>query len=137
MLGNFQQSHIRIEVDAKQQDIGDCLLKTASLRQWMFPQTLSANLPPILETGLSFTSKLGFVEVEHQVETAEENCLRLLLSKGIDGYHEWYWGDGWIQSRLEGISLLPLNLGQSLSLFRLRQYLVANKTKQTQNSENS
>jgi hypothetical protein len=45
------------------------------------------------------------------------------LSQGIDGYHEWYWGDGWLQSRLEGISLLPLNLGQTLSLLKLRLFL--------------
>ena len=89
----------------------------------MWPQSLSNELPERLETGLTFTSKLGLIEVEHQVETADNNCLRLLLSKGIDGYHEWYWGDGWIQSRLEGISLLPLNLGQTFSLLRLRQHL--------------
>jgi len=47
----------------------------------------------------------------------------LALSQGIDGYHEWYWGDGWLQSRLEGISLLPLNLGQTLSLLKLRLFL--------------
>ncbi|MGB5971491.1 MAG: hypothetical protein WBG70_24515, partial [Spirulinaceae cyanobacterium] len=58
-----------------------------------------------------------------QVEIASPNCLRLLLSKGIDGYHEWYWGEGWVQSRLEGISYLPLNLGQTLSLVKLRQFL--------------
>lgn len=57
------------------------------------------------------------------MEVASDNCLRLLLSEGIDGYHEWYWGDGWVQSRLEGISLLPLSLGQTFSLLRLRQFL--------------
>jgi hypothetical protein len=123
MLGNFQQSQVRIEVDANRQTIADSLLKTTQLRQWMWPQSLSSNLPDTLNTGLTFISKLGLVEVEHQVETADDNCLRLLLSKGIDGYHEWYWGDGWIQSRLEGISLLPLNLGQTFSLLRLRQHL--------------
>lgn len=123
MLGNFQQSQIRIEVEADRQSIGDCLLKTAKLRQWTWPQSLSSDLPDTLKTGLTFTSKLGLIEVEHKVETADDNCLRLLLSKGIDGYHEWYWGEGWIQSSLEGVSLLPLNLGQTLSLLRLRQYL--------------
>jgi hypothetical protein len=54
---------------------------------------------------------------------ANDQCLRLLLSQGIDGYHEWYWGDGWLQSRLEGISFLPLNLGQTLSLLKLRLFL--------------
>ena len=134
MFGNFQQSQIRIEVAADGQTIGDCLLKTAKLRQWLWPQSLSNNLPDTLTPSLTFTSKLGIVEVEHLVETAEDNCLRLLLSKGIDGYHEWYWGDGWIQSSLEGISLLPLNLGQTLSLLRLRQYLDRTTNKQTDSS---
>lgn len=131
MLGNFQQSQLRIEINADRQTIADSLLKTAQLRQWMWPQSLSSNLPDTLNAGLTFNSKLGLVEVEHQVETADDNCLRLLLSKGIDGYHEWYWGDGWIQSRLEGISLLPLNLGQTLSLLRLRQHLESVSTHQS------
>lgn len=131
MLGNFQQSQLRIEVEADRQTIGDCLLKTTKLRQWMWPQSLSSNLPDTLAVGVAFTSKLGLIEVEHTVETADDNCLRLLLSKGIDGYHEWYWGDGWIQSSIEGISLLPLNLGQTVSLLRLRQYLDSIKSKQT------
>ncbi|MEG5215625.1 hypothetical protein QUB48_07680 [Microcoleus sp. ARI1-A5] len=38
-------------------------------------------------------------------------------------FHQWYWGDGWVQSRLEGVSLLPLNLGQTASLLRLREFL--------------
>ncbi|MEG4629803.1 hypothetical protein QUB56_09295 [Microcoleus sp. AR_TQ3_B6] len=54
---------------------------------------------------------------------AEHNCLRLLLSQGIDGFHEWYGGDGWLQSRLEGVSLLALSLGQTASLLRLREFL--------------
>jgi hypothetical protein len=56
-------------------------------------------------------------------DIAEHNCLRLLLSLGIDGFHDWYWGDGWVQSRLEGVSLLALNLEQTASLLRLREFL--------------
>ena len=123
MLGSFQQSKLRIEVKADQKAIGDCLLNTDQLRQWMWPQNLPVNLPDRLEAGITFSSKLGMLEIEHEVETADDHCLRLLLSKGIDGYHEWYWGDNWIQSSLEGISLLPLNLGQTLSLLRLQQHL--------------
>jgi len=84
---------------------------------------LSPNLPDNLEEGLTFTSWLGLIPIQHQVLLANDQCLRLLLSQGIDGYHEWYWGDGWLQSRLEGISLLPLNLGQTLSLLKLRLFL--------------
>ena len=125
MLGNFQQSQLRIEVEADRQTISDCLLNTTQLRQWMWPQNLSSDLPDTLTTGTTFISKLGLIEGAHEVETANDNCLRLLRSKGIDGYHEWYWGEGWVQSRLEGISLLPLNLGQTLSLLRLRQQLAS------------
>ena len=126
MLGNFQQSHLRIEVDASEEKIRDSLLQTKRLKTWMWPQNFSPDLPEKLSLGLTFTSYLGLVEIEHQVKILEDNSLCLLLAKGIDGYHEWYWGDGWLQSRLEGISALPLNLGQTLSLFRLRQYLASN-----------
>ncbi|MDJ0649787.1 MAG: hypothetical protein QNJ60_13920 [Xenococcaceae cyanobacterium MO_188.B19] len=129
MLGNFQQSNLRIEVEAKEKNICDSLLQTDKLKTWIFPQTLSSELPETLKLGVKFTSKLGFVEIDHQVELLENNCLRFLLSKGIDGYHEWCWGDGWIQSRLEGISLLPLNLAQTFSLLKLRQYLISQETK--------
>lgn len=40
-------------------------------------------------------------------------------------------GEGWVQSRLEGISILPLNLGQTLNLIRLRDFLVNKNQPQT------
>lgn len=125
MLGNFQQSNLRIEVNASEQAIRNSLLESDRLKQWMWPQNFAC-LSGKLNVGDSFISSLGLIEIEHQVELVDDNGLRLLLSKGIDGFHEWYWGDGWLQSRLEGISLLPLNLGQTFSLFRLRQYLSSN-----------
>ncbi len=127
MLGNFQQSHIRIEVEAKEQTIRDSLLQTDNLSKWMSLSSFSADLPEKLTEGVTFTSSWGLVEIDHEVQIANDNCLRLLLSKSIDGYHEWYWGDGWVQSRLEGISLLPLNLGQTLNLMRLRQFLTSQR----------
>jgi hypothetical protein len=123
MLGNFQQSHLRIEIEADQKSIRDSLLQVDKLKQWMWPQNFSGDLSDQLQEGLTFTSFFGPIAIEHQVQIANDSCLRFLLSKSIDGYHEWYWGDGWIQSRLEGISALPLNLGQTLSLLRLRQFL--------------
>ena len=123
MLGEFQQSHLRIELEAPKNVIGDSLLYPDRMRQWLFPQRFPSELPKKLHSGLTFTSWIGMVEIQHQVQEASDDCLLLLLSKGIDGYHEWYWGDGWVQSRLEGISLLPLNLGQTLSLLRLRQFV--------------
>ncbi len=122
MLGNFQESTLRIEVNASEEKIRESLIESDRLKQWMWPQSF-ASLSGKLSPGNTFVSSLGLVEIEHQVEKVEDNSLRLLLSKGIDGYHEWHWGDGWLQSRLEGVSILPLNLGQTFSLFRLRQYL--------------
>lgn len=124
MLGNFQHSNLRIEVNASEEEIRDSLLESDRLKKWMWPQNF-ASLSGTLTPGDTFVSSLALVEIEHRVERVEDNCLCLLLSKGIDGFHQWHWGDGWLQSRLEGISALPLNLGQTISLFQLRQYLSA------------
>ncbi len=125
MFGSFQQSQLRIELEASQTAIHDSLLCPAQMQKWLWPQRLAAGMPEKLQSGMNFISWLGPVEIQHQVQIATPICLRLLLSGGIDGFHEWYWGEGWVQSRLEGISLLPLNLGQTLSLLRLRQFLAS------------
>lgn len=123
MLGTFQHSSLRIEVNAKEADIRDSLLRPSQLQKWLWPQRFNPGLPERFQPGLTFTSSLGPVKIEHYVDVSQPNCLRLLLSHGIDGFHEWYWGEGWVQSRLEGISILPLNLGQTLSLIQLRDFL--------------
>jgi hypothetical protein len=123
MFGTFQQSSLRIEVTASGQTLRQILTQPAKLQQWMAPIRLSPGLPEQLREGLTFTSWTGPIAVQHSVELLESNRLRLLLSQGIDGFHEWHWGEGWVQSRLEGISLLPLNLGQTLSLLQLKQFL--------------
>lgn len=125
MLGTFQQSHLRIEVEAPASIIRESLLYPNQLQQWMLPQRFSPGLPEQFYSGFVFTTWTGPIAVEHTVEVANDNCLRLILSQGIDGYHEWYWGDGWVQSRIEGVSILPINLGQSLTLMRLREFLAA------------
>jgi hypothetical protein len=125
MLGTFQQSAIRIEVEAPASVIRDSLVCLSHLRRWLLPQQFASGLPEELHQGLIFNSSIGLIVIQHQVEVAEFNCLRLLLSQGIDGYHEWYWGEGWVQSRLEGISVLPLNLSQTFSLLRLREFLAS------------
>ncbi len=127
MFGSFQQSQLRIEVDASAEAIGQSLLEPDQIQKWLAPQQLSSGLPPKLHQDLKFTSSLGPITIQHQVEVANDHCLRMILSEGIDGFHEWYWGDGWVQSRLEGVSVLPLNLGQTLSLWRLRAFLTAAK----------
>lgn len=127
MLGTFQHSSLRIEVNASEQQIRDSLLRPAQFRQWLAPQTFSAGLPDALQPGTVFTSWLGPVSIRHQVDNVDANGVRLIMSQGIDGFHEWHWGEGWVQSSLEGVSLLPLNLGQTLSLLRLRQFLAKAK----------
>jgi hypothetical protein len=133
MLGSFQTSQLRIELSASEVELRRSLTYPQEFRQWMWPQDFSADLPEQLYPGVSFVSSFGgcgfglsgfgLVRVKHWVDVAEPHCLRLILSQGIDGFHEWYWGEGWVQSRLEGVSLLPLNLLQTFGLLRLRQYL--------------
>ncbi|PSB27886.1 hypothetical protein [Stenomitos frigidus] len=123
MLGIFQQSSLRIEVAASEQVLRQSLTNSAKLQEWLAPVRLDRGLSEQLQPGLTFTSWVGPIAIQQYVDQVESNNLRLLLSKGIDGFHEWYWGDGWVQSRLEGISLLPLNLAQTGSLLRLRQFL--------------
>ncbi len=120
MFGTFQQSQIRIEVSAPAKTIKKSLLYPEKMVKWLWYQRFTSELPQKLYTGLKFTSYTGIIPVDHEVELVNDHSLRLILSKGIDGYHEWYWGDHWLQSRLEGISILPLNLGNSFALLSLK-----------------
>ncbi len=122
MFGSFQQSQIRIEISASAADLADALLYTDRLKQWLWPQSFS-DAPEKLVAGTRFTSQFGPISLKHYVDLSVDNRLRVLLAESIDGYHEWYWGDGWVQSRLEGVSLLPLKLVQSTSLMRLRDFV--------------
>lgn len=123
MLGTFQQSSLRIELDATAAQIRDSLTRPEQFRRWLWPQRFSEGLPDTLTAGLVFTNYLGPLEIRHEVQSVSNTSLHLLMAGAIDGFHQWYWGDGWVQSRLEGISVLPLNLGQSLNLMRLRLFL--------------
>ncbi|HLO85670.1 MAG TPA: hypothetical protein VK203_11790 [Nostocaceae cyanobacterium] len=127
MLGTFQKSQIRIELAASADAIHDSLLHPEKLEKWLLGQRFATGMPEKLEPGFNFTTWTGPIQIHHQVAVVNNNCIRLLLSGGIDGFHEWYWGEGWIQSRLEGVSILPLNLGQTLSLLSLRQFLATQK----------
>lgn len=120
MLGNFQRSELRIEVSATASTIRDRLLSPTALKKWLFPQQVTFPSQDLLTVGTKFQTNFGALMVESQVDRVNSQSLRLILSKGVDGYHEWYWGEGWVQSRLEGISLLPLNLYQTATLLRLR-----------------
>ena len=126
MLGKFQKSELRIEVKATESKIHDSLLNLEQLKQWFMPLQLKENLEKELKSGDTFSCYLGLVEIKNKVEIVNSNCFRLILSGGIDGYQEWCWGNGWIQSRLEGVSLLPLNLAQTFNLLRLKNWLTKN-----------
>ena len=123
MFGTFQHSHLRIEVNASEELIRDNLLQSVNFKQWLWPQTVSDGLPAQLDTDTTFKTWLGPVVIEHTVDEVSPNHLRLILSQGIDGFHEWYWGNGWLQSSLEGVSVLPLNAGHTLTLFRFKTFL--------------
>ncbi|WP_310484027.1 hypothetical protein [Chamaesiphon sp. VAR_48_metabat_403] len=123
MLGNFQRSELRIEVPATSSTIRDRLLSPSALKKWLFPQQVNFVSEDFLTVGTKFDTSFGILKVSSQVDRVNTQCLRLLLSNGVDGYHEWHWGDGWVQSRLEGVSLLPLNLYQTATLLRLRAAL--------------
>jgi hypothetical protein len=123
MFGNFQRSELRIEVPATASKIRDRLLSPPALTKWLFPQRMSFASQDLLILGTEFQTNLGAIVVKCHVDRVNSQSLRILLSQGVDGYHEWYWGEGWVQSRLEGISLIPLNLYQTATLLRLQQSL--------------
>ncbi|MEM6453120.1 MAG: hypothetical protein AAF703_22735 [Cyanobacteria bacterium P01_D01_bin.105] len=134
MWGTYQHSNLRIEMKASSDEIRRSLIQPSALSQWLSPQSIelgnSSVTPNVtqsrnLAVGQSFDSVLGPLRIHHTVDMLSEDGICFLLSEGIDGFHEWQWGDGWIQSRLEGVSLLPLNLGQTASILRLRHYLQA------------
>lgn len=127
MLGQFQQSRLRIEVKASAAMLTEALTQTAQFQQWLWPQTFSANLPQRLVTGSEFTSWLGPIKTQHHVDYAEPGRLRLILNGSVDGFQAWSWGEGWVQSQLEGISLLPLNMGQTATLLRLQLFLTGQR----------
>ena len=128
MFGTYQQSNLRIELSASAEQIRQSLIQPMLLKKWLWPQQI--NLPDVADSellvGQTFESGLGPDTTVHKVDVLSSEGVRFLLSGSIDGFHEWQWGEGWVQSRLEGISLLPLNIGQTASLFRLKQYLQAN-----------
>lgn len=124
MFGRFQQTHLRIEVEASESTIRRCLMRPDQVQQWLLPFRASEDLPDEWQIGSIFTSWVGPIPIDHQVTAINPNTLELLLSQGIDGYHHWHWGDGWLQSCVEGISLLPLNLGQTASLLSLKRHLI-------------
>ena len=123
MFGTFQQSSLRIEVEASEETLAKSLTQLKELQNWLWFERFSVGISEPLLPGAKLTGRIGLVTIQHEVELAEPNRIRFLLSQGIDGFHEWAWGNGWVQSRIEGISLLPISLGQTATLLSLKQYL--------------
>lgn len=123
MLGSYQSSHLRIEVNATQSKITESLTHPNQFRQWMWPQQFPADLPTALTADTVFTSWLGVIPIRHEIIEASATALCFRMSQGVEGFHHWHWGEGWVQSCIEGYSLLPLGVGQSASLLRLRYFL--------------
>lgn len=124
MFGIYQQSTLRIEIDATIAQLRQSLTQPEQLRQWLWPQQFSDSFKAPLHTGQSFSSYVGPIRIDHTIEEYSDSAIRFLLHRGVDGFHEWYWGDGWVQSRLEGVSTLPLNIAQTTSLLRLQLFLM-------------
>ncbi|NJL97452.1 MAG: hypothetical protein HC924_00765 [Synechococcaceae cyanobacterium SM2_3_2] len=122
MLGSFQQSTLRLEMDASAATLERCLKETALLRQWLWPQQLQEGIPEQLQTGIEFESWIGPVRIGHRVEQCFANQLQVSLWGGVDGMSEWVWGNGWAQLRVEAISLMPLSPGVLLSLGQLQAF---------------
>lgn len=131
MFGQFQQSHIRFEVKASSRTIQASLTQPEQLKKWLWMQRWDqTKLPAQFAPNIEFTTHLGVIPITHHIDRLTPHGIRFLLSQGIDGFQEWTWDDGWIQSRLEGVSLLPLNLGQTMALLSLRYFVETQESAQ-------
>ncbi|WP_298977282.1 hypothetical protein [uncultured Thermosynechococcus sp.] len=122
MLGTFQSSHLRIDVAASADQLRDYLTQPAQLRRWLWPLQLQTR-GDRLQVGETFTSEFLWLKLEHRVELLTAERLVLVLRQAIEGWQEWSWGDGWVQSCIEGVTPLPLELGQTFLLWRLKSVL--------------
>jgi hypothetical protein len=123
MLGQFQQSEVRLEVPAPAAAIRHCFSSPEQLRFLVAPGRLSPQENRPLQRGDRLTFQGPGWSTIALVDLCHDRGLRLLLHGAIDGYQEWSWGDGWVQSVWVGVSVLPLGLIQSWQLGRLQQRL--------------
>ncbi|MEM6446558.1 MAG: hypothetical protein AAFY57_14695 [Cyanobacteria bacterium J06642_2] len=121
MLGTLQSSTTRIEVDATAAQLRKCLTDPATISRWVQPLEVVDAAAPSLEVGSQFFTRIGPLQFGHEVTELTDGQLTLILWGGMDGWNEWLWGEGWVQLRMEGVSLLPLGLGQSVMLRRLQE----------------
>jgi hypothetical protein len=123
MIGTKQSSTLRIPVSASAATIDRYLTEAELLRQWLWPQALAADAPEQLETGSEFSTCLGPLQTGHRVTHRSQGRLILTLWGAVDGWNDWIWGDGWVQLRVEAISVLPVGVCQSILLNRLQAIL--------------
>ncbi|MGK7911041.1 MAG: hypothetical protein AB4050_06080 [Synechococcus sp.] len=123
MFGRMQTATVRVAVDASAAQLQQYLTESALLRQWVWPQQLEAGGPDRLSEGTEFYSCLGPVRIGHQVRSLDVDRLELALWGAIDGWNEWRWGDGWVQLHVEGVSLLPLDIGLNVALRSLQRFV--------------
>jgi hypothetical protein len=122
MLGTFQQSTVRVQVAASGALLRRCLTEFALVRQWAWLQNFPTDLPATMSRGLVFDSFFGPVRLGHRIEQLDDDELHMVLWGGVDGHMRWQWGDGWLQSTVEGVSLIPLALGQTTLLDALTRF---------------
>jgi hypothetical protein len=82
MFGTFQQSQLRIEIDASATLLERSLTRSAELRKWLKFQRFPNDLPEVLAVGDCYTSwAAGAVPIRHQVEQRGPQQLGLTLSQ--------------------------------------------------------
>ncbi len=59
MLGTFQNSQLRIEIEASASDIRNSLLHPAQLEKWLLGQSFAPGMPEELQSGFKFTTWTG------------------------------------------------------------------------------
>ncbi|MER3476093.1 MAG: hypothetical protein C4287_05445, partial [Leptolyngbya sp. ERB_1_2] len=96
MFGTFQQSSLRIEVESSEETLTKSLTQMKELQNWLWFERFSVGISDTLAIGTKLTGRIGLVTIQHEVELAEPNRIRFLLSQGVDGFHEWAWGNGWV-----------------------------------------
>ena len=90
MFGIYQQSTLRIEIDATVVQLRKSLSQADQLRQWLWPQQFSDDFKSPLQVEQSFSSYVGPIRVDHTIESLSDTSIRFLLHRGVDGFHEWH-----------------------------------------------
>lgn len=122
MFGHLQHSALRIELQATTNQIRWALVEPEALRHWWFAGWPSGD-EGVLIPGKVVELWWGVLPIRAQVRELRSAHLRWQFSQGVDGLQTWYWGEGWVQVQLDVVSFLPLGVGQTVQLWRLRDYV--------------